>query len=214
MSQKDYYKILGVSQTAEPDEIKKTYRKLAVKYHPDKNPKNKKQAEERFKEISEAYYILNDPQRRQEYDLMKKGGAGMFGQGNFAQARGFNFEEIFGGFRNSQSSGRGFEDIIENLFTGSASSQQRGCRYSSGTQDRSEIYTEVQADIETTLNISKALAASGGKVQFKDNHNKKITVRIPANTKDGQKMRLARAGRDCPACHHPGDLILKLKVKK
>ena len=79
-AQKDYYKVLGVAENATADVIKKEYRKLAVKYHPDKNPDNPKQSEAKFKEISEAYYILSDEKRRAQYDQMRKYGGGPQGQ--------------------------------------------------------------------------------------------------------------------------------------
>ena len=112
MSQKDYYQALGVQEKASPEEIKKVYRKLAVKYHPDKNPGNK-EAEARFKGISEAYYVLSDPKRRAQYDQMRQFGGGP--GGNFAGSQGFDFEELlrqFGGGRSRPtgpySSFRGF----------------------------------------------------------------------------------------------------------
>ena len=119
---KNYYETLGVSETSAPEEIKKVYRKLAIQYHPDKNPGNK-QAEAKFKEISGAYYVLSDPKRRAEYDKMRKFGGSS--QGDFAGTQGFDYEELlkqFGGGRRSQSS-RGqysvFNDIFENFFSGS-----------------------------------------------------------------------------------------------
>ena len=82
---KDYYKILGVTQSMSIDDIKSAYRKLAKKYHPDMNPNDKKGAEAKFKEISEAYYVLGDPKRKQEYDDFKKGGRTYRGGGGSAE---------------------------------------------------------------------------------------------------------------------------------
>ncbi len=89
---KNYYDLLGVSEKASAEEIKKAYRKLAVKYHPDKNPNNVKEAESRFKEISEAYFVLSDEKKRAQYDQMRKYGGG---SGNFAGSQGFNYEDLF-----------------------------------------------------------------------------------------------------------------------
>ena len=100
MEKRDYYEVLGVSKTATADEIKKAYRKLAVKYHPDKNPGDK-EAEEKFKEAAEAYDVLSDPQKRQRYDQF--GHAGMGGdasQGGFGgfSGGGMSMEDIFSQF--------------------------------------------------------------------------------------------------------------------
>jgi len=99
MDHKNYYKALGLSENASQDEIKSAYRKLAFKYHPDKNPEYSKAAEERFKKISEAYYVLGDKKRREEYDAFSKGGAGRGYSREFKGAQGFDFEDIIRHFR-------------------------------------------------------------------------------------------------------------------
>src|SRR5210317_2161860 len=107
MSKRDYYEILGVGKSASDDEIKKAYRKLAMQYHPDRNPDDKK-AEEQFKVVGEAYAILSDPQKRAEYDRYGKSGA-RGSAGGFSSYGGFSgdpfdiFREVFGG---------GFGDIF------------------------------------------------------------------------------------------------------
>ena len=110
--EKDYYKVLGVSKTANADEIKKSYRKLARKYHPDAN-KGDSKAEERFKEISEAYNVLSDPKQRKEYDearslfgggFRRPGQAGAGGQGGFG---GFDLGDLFGGGTGTGAGGAG-----------------------------------------------------------------------------------------------------------
>ena len=111
MAGKDYYDILGVKEDASEAEIKKAYRKLALKYHPDKNPGDKK-AEEKFKEISEAYYALGDKERRAKYDNLRKMGGFT---GDFSSAQGFDFSEFlkqFSGGGGSFSSGSIFDDIF------------------------------------------------------------------------------------------------------
>lgn len=233
MQNKNYYKVLGVSESASEEEIKKLYRKLAIKHHPDKN-KGSKQAEEKFKELSEAYYVLGDKKRRAEYDQMRKygfsgnpGGTGS-GQGsasyNYAGAQGFNFEDFLRAFGSRQSRGsRGgssghysvFNDIFEDL---SSSSSRRGGNFGAygspfgGAQQEMVVNPEeVDVDIVVNLRISKEKAASGGKVSFKSPEGKTIQVNIPPGTKDGQKLRLTRQGKLCRSCHHEGDLILRIK---
>jgi molecular chaperone DnaJ len=120
MDEKDYYQLLGLGRNAETDEIKKAYRKLAMQYHPDKNPGDK-EAEEKFKEIGEAYSVLSDPQKRRQYDQF--GRAGMRGNsGNYGGGfSGFDpfdiFREVFGG--------GGFGDIF-NMAGGGRRTVQRG----------------------------------------------------------------------------------------
>ena len=216
MAQKDYYKVLGVSESASIDDIKKAYRSMAKKYHPDANPNNKA-AEEKFKEISEAYYVLSDAKKRAEYDNFKKygngGGYSQRGAGgyqDFQGAQGFNFEEILRGFRGAQQgrggqfhysgSMRGFEDIFGGGFGG-------------GHEEEEVVSDKVSSDLSATLNISKARAQKGGEVSFEMKDGKKITVKIPAGIVSGKKLRLSRQGRICQTCEHPGDLILTIKVE-
>src|SRR3990167_1913655 len=121
-SSKDYYQVLGVKEHANADEIKSAYRSLAKRYHPDANPNNKA-AEEKFKEISEAYYVLSDTKKRREYDQYKSSGPASGWQG----AQGFNFEEILRAFRGGQTRGggmRGFQDVFGDLFGGRGESEE------------------------------------------------------------------------------------------
>ena len=98
MAKRDYYEVLGVSKDASEDEIKKAYRKIAIKYHPDRNPGNK-EAEEKFKEAAEAYDVLHDPQKRQQYDQFGfNGPGGESGFGGFSSAGGFSMDDIFSAF--------------------------------------------------------------------------------------------------------------------
>jgi DnaJ-class molecular chaperone len=215
-AQKDYYHILGVGQKASVDEIKKAYRALAKKYHPDANPNNKA-AEEKFKEISEAYYVLSDAKKRQEYDTYKDSGfsgASYGGGGGFQGARGFDFEELRRAFRGGGGGGRrvhfqfggnmgGFQDIFSDLFGGGG-----GFR---GAEEGG--LEEISSDVAATLKISKSRAQKGGEVSFTIKNGKTFTVKIPAGISSGKKLRLSRQGQECPTCHHPGDLILTIKVE-
>lgn len=222
MSQKDYYKVLGVSEKASADEIKKVYRKLAVKYHPDKNQGNK-EAETKFKELSEAYYVLSDPKRRAQYNQMRQFGGAQ--GGNFAGSQGFDFEELlrqFGGGR-GKSSGRysAFGDIFEEIFKDSGGGSRNFRQgqgpggsvyefYSGGEQEPEAASPKV--DIAVNLNISHDKAEKGGRVTFRTPEGKTLSVNIPPHTRPGQKLRLTRQGRLCPSCRHEGDLILQVKV--
>jgi len=219
MSDKNYYKVLGVSESASLDEIKKVYRGLAMKYHPDRNPENKSAAEKRFKEISEAFYVLGDEKRRAEYDAYKKGYGYGARSGEFTGAQGFDFEEIlkhfggggFGGARRGRSSG--LEDIFsafqgmdsdgvrtEYIYTGGPG---RGSRYAASARETT--------DTSATLAIPARLAEKGGEVLF-NYGGKKITLRIKPNTPSGQKLRIKDQGETCPHCNHPGDLIVTIKI--
>ncbi len=218
MGKKDYYEILGVAEDASLAEIKKSYRKLALKYHPDKN-KGDKSAEEKFKEVSEAYYSLGDEKRRKEYDNMRK--LGGF-SGDFSSSQGFDYSDFmnqFSGGGGGFSSGSGFGDIFGDIFSGRGGSQQGGYNtyyYSQGGGMREEAQRtqgEVDTDIRANLPVPKKLAKSGGEAKFSLSSGKNISLKVPAGTKDGQKMRLKGQGSDCPCCNHKGDLIVTLKIK-
>jgi len=135
---RNLYKIIGVDEKATPEQLKKAYRKLAKKYHPDANPGNKK-AEERFKEVSEAYDILGDPEKREQYDLMQKGGPAAWGAGGAAS----------GGF-----GGGGIEDILRSMFGGGFSSPSGG-----GFSQRSASRPTI------TVRVPFRTAALGGSVK-------------------------------------------------
>ena len=221
-SKKDYYEILGVSDRAPAEEIKKAYRVLAKKYHPDANPNNKS-AEEKFKELSEAYYVLSDSKKRGEYDSYKKGGSSQAygGGGGFQGAQGFNYDDILRAFRGAQGhahrqaggggrrstvrfggSAGGFEDIFSELFGGGRGEEEYGVDPPA-----------VSSDSSATLKISRARAQKGGEVSFKAHEGRTITVKIPPGVVSGKRLRLARQGNLCPTCSHPGDLILTIKVE-
>lgn len=145
---KDYYSILGISREAGADEIKSAYRKLARKYHPDVNPGNK-EAENKFKEINEAFSVLNDPQKKQEYDTYGSVGEG----GGFGGGQGFGGF----GFENFESMFSGFDDLFS-AFTGGMRGRRRERRNNSG------------ADLRYDLEISLEEAAKGKKTKIKYSH--------------------------------------------
>lgn len=216
---KDYYKILGVSENASLDEIKKSYRKLALKYHPDRNP-GQKGAEEKFKEISEAYYILSNPQKKQEYDTFRKGGF----YGGFEGARDFDFEEVLRMFRGgrvaSQRGRRGyggfgiFEDILGDLFSYGAGGDERSrsFTYSRSPEDRS-FSSEGETDICSRISVSRQRAEKGGVVRVRGPKGESLAVHIPKGISSGKKLRLAGQGKICPHCRKKGNLYLTVLVK-
>ena len=189
--EKDFYKILGVSKSATPDEIKKKYRTLARELHPDKTKGDAKREEE-FKAVSEAYDILSDGKKRAEYDqardMFERGGmrAPQGGQ-NF---QGGDFSDIFGG-GNPQ-------DIFANLFGGGG---RRGPRKGQDLQTEATI-TFKEAAFGTTLELR--LSADGGPSQ-------NISARVPAGVNDGAKIRVKGKGSKGEA--GPGDLFILLHVK-
>jgi curved DNA-binding protein len=208
MATKDYYQTLGVNKSAGDEEIKRAYRKLAMKYHPDKNP-NKKEAEERFKEINEAYAVLSDKDKRKQYDTY---GAEGFRQ-RFTQEdifRGFDFDEILSGLfggrgrREFRYGGRGGFDFGD-LFGGQGAYQDMGRMPQKGE------------DILYELSISLEEAASGGEKRISYRKNAKIeevSVRIPRGIETGKKLRLVGKGMEGRRGSAPGDLYLQISVRE
>lgn len=210
MSETDYYKILGVDKKASEGEIKKAYRKLAMKHHPDRN-KGDKSAEEKFKKISEAYAVLSDKEKRKQYDTY---GASDFRQ-RYSQEdifRGFNFGDIFREF--------GFEDSsFGNIFMGSGG-PGRGFSFSFGgtphgphtgarqaqTKGADLVY-ELPVTLQEVLNGATKMIAleEGGKTR-------KINVKLPKGMVTGKKLRLAGKGQPGAFGGPPGDLYIQAKV--
>jgi molecular chaperone DnaJ len=175
----DYYKTLGVGKNASEDEIKKAYRKLARRYHPDRNPGDK-QAEERFKEISQAHDVLSDPDKRKAYDR----GTGPFG--------GFNMP---GGF-DTGSFGGGFGDILSNLFGGAASQAGRsGGRTGGGRSGRAQPRGR---DLETEVSLSFDQAVKGDQVPLS------VPTSEPCPTCHGTGAKPGTTARVCPVCNGRG----------
>jgi curved DNA-binding protein len=207
MAKKDYYEILGVSKDADAKEIKKAYRKLAMKYHPDKN-KNNPEAEAKFKEITVAYDVLSDPEKRKKYDRM---GHETFEQGfdtnnfnfnadNFADL-GDIFGDIFGGGGRGFKGGFSFSDIFGN-FTNAG-----GGNFSRGFQQRTK-----GQNISTELKIPFSEAVKGSERVIRLSNGKEIKVKIPQGVKDGQKIKLKGQGYPSRDGGDNGDLIITLSV--
>jgi len=183
MDYKDYYKILGVDRKASDDEIRKAYRKLAKQYHPDYNP-NDKQAEEKFKEINEAYEVLSDPKKRSYYDRVgsdysqwqRRGAPGDFNWGDYGGFHGGStrvnmddLNDMFGG---------GFSDFFQTIFG------MGGARPSSRSQPQG-YQQELEISFEESYKGTTRLIESNGKQK---------RVRIPAGVRTGSKVRVAGAG--------------------
>lgn len=206
MSKRDYYEVLGIGKTASDDEIKKAYRKLAIKYHPDKNPGDK-EAEEKFKEATEAYEVLSDKQKRSRYDQFGHAGVGADGGNPFGgggnpfgggSAGGFNFNGTNFNFDFSGAGG-GLDDILGNLFGFGAGGRRRAARGS---------------DYETSVSISFREAIFGTTVELSaPNSEKKLKVKIPAGIDDGMAIRLAGKGGDAPKGGTKGDLYVRVRVR-
>ncbi len=194
MSKRDYYEVLGVQKGASDDEIKKAFRKLAIKYHPDKNPGNK-EAEEKFKEANEAYSVLSDKTKRSRYDQFGHAGVGGDGGGN-------PFGGGFGGFSSNGQSfnfdfgGGGFEDIINAMFGGGGFRAARRGR---------DYRTSITIDFEEAIfGATKTISVEGEQIKLK----------IPAGIYDGQSIRLGGKGGEAPnADGQRGDLYVEVRVR-
>lgn len=198
MASKDYYQVLGLGKDASLDEIKRAFRKLAVKFHPDKNP-GSKEAEDKFKEINEAYAVLSDPEKKAQYDR--------FGSTGFHQR--YSQEDIFRGFDVGdifKDMGYGTEDIFSRIF-GGGFHQRRGFRYNTGRQQGEDFTMELQ--------ISFRDAFSGGekRVALKRNDKREdIVVKIPAGVDTGARLRIQGKGGEGIRGGEPGDLFLVIQV--
>jgi len=201
----DYYKILGVARTATDAEIKKAYRKLAMKYHPD-HAKGDKSAEERFKKISEAYAVLSDKQKRQEYDT--------FGSEGFHQR--FSKEDIFRGFD--------INDILKEFGFGGGDffgHPGGGARFTFGNQSpfggrgRPQAQRMPGNDIvyELSLTLAEVVAGTTKQITFQNQGvSERITVKIPKGMTTGKKLRLAGKGNPGAYGGPRGDLYIQAKL--
>jgi molecular chaperone DnaJ len=213
---KDFYAVLGVAKDISGADLKKTYRKLARKYHPDSNPGDAA-AEAKFKEISEAHSVLSDPEQRKEYDQMRAMGPGRarFTSGGPGQAGGF--EDVFGGMFGQggqggqrttfSQGGGGFDDIFGGLFGGGGFGQSSGgFRGAAGPTKGRDLAASTSLDFLTAI--------KGDTVKLQPAEGKPISVRIPAGVSDGQKIRLKGKGEPSHDGGAPGDLVLSITVRK
>lgn len=186
--EKDFYKILGVSKDVSEAELKKVYRKLAKENHPDLHPGDAK-AEAKFKDISEAYDVLSDPEQRREYDAVRAmGGGARFTSGG---------------------TGGGFEDVFSNLFGGGGFQGGfpggfGGFGGFGGPQKGGDLSTTATIDFIDSINGSTIKIRVGGEP---------ISVRVPAGIQDGQKLKVKGKGQPSPNGGPAGDLVVTIKIK-
>jgi curved DNA-binding protein len=206
---RDFYEILGVGRDASAEEIRKAYRKLARKHHPDVNKDDG--AEERFKEISEAYDVLSDPDKRQQYDRFGAawrqaaagGGPGSGGPSGFGGfgAGGPGFSDIRVEF--GEGSDLDLNDILGSFFGGGGSGRRTGF---GGFAARG-------SDHEATLELTLAEAARGGRRSVRLGDGRSYEVNVPAGVRDGQRIRLAGEGGQGSGGGPSGDLFLRVALK-
>ena len=210
MAAKDYYKTLGVSKTATQDDVKKAFKNLAFKYHPDKNPGDKK-SEDRFKEVNEAYAVLSDEKKRRQYD--------QFGDSGFHQRfsqedifKGFDINDIFremgfggggraGGRAGGRQRGGGFN--MEDLFGGGGGFGGRQAYAQKGQDFTMDLFVDF---LEAVHGIEKTIES------MFDGSRRQVKVRIPAGISSGQKLRLTGKGGEAGPGMPPGDLYLNIQV--
>lgn len=219
---KDYYAILGVNKTASADEIKKAFRKLALKYHPDRNPDDKA-AEAKFKEASEAYEVLSDPDKRKKYDnygqyWKQASQGGGFGRGTTnVDMGGFDFGQ-YGSFEEFVN------DLLGGLGGGARTGRSGGYNYRSNTGTNWSDYqnpggfntgagTQTGTDREATVRLTFSEAFRGAQKRFQVG-SETITVRIPAGAKPGSRVRVRGKGNFNNYSRSRGDLYLNVELEK
>jgi molecular chaperone DnaJ len=229
LAKRDYYEVLGVPRTASPDELKKAFRKLAMKYHPDKNPGNKK-AEEAFKEANEAYETLQDPQLRQTYDQFGHMGSqsgfrpgqsrgnpfegfgasgGFSGQGGHSQPGQDNFQDIFG-------------DIFGDFFSGRGRPGGPGGPGPGRTGAGRSNARARGADLRYTLNVTFEEAATGCEktisfIRQRDGREDtaKLAITVPSGVKSGQRLKLRGEGdASATSVGNAGDLYVIINIQE
>jgi curved DNA-binding protein len=211
---RDYYETLGVSKTATQEDIKSAFRKLARKYHPD-TAKDKKSAEEKFKEINEAYEVLSDPEKRKKYDAY----GASWQQGGFQPPPGGGgaYEGFSGGFGEGGGvefhfGGTGFSDFFEQLF----GARRGGSRGFAGYDFEEPPMRGQDVEADILVSLEEALRGSTRQISFRRGASGKAqtyTVKIPKGVREGQRVRLAGQG-ESRGGGQAGDLYLRIKFEK
>lgn len=224
MKQKDYYKILGVSRDTDEKAIKRAYRRLAMKFHPDRNPGKQKEANEKFKEINEAYAVLGDPEKRKQYDQF--GTVGDVGDIFASSHTRSTVEDLMRSYRKAHLS----FDFLDDVFGGPLRGKTFSFRVFGGPQkirfsgpsgvNLEEIFAQAQQaqrpkrpprrEVRYEIIITREQAAQGLEKDLV-RKNKKLRVKILAGVKSGTKIRLRNARQITDG--QPGDIIILVKVK-
>ena len=205
MEYRDYYKILGVERDAKEAEIKTAYRRLARKYHPDVSKESN--AEEKFKEVGEAYEVLKDPEKRQAYDQL---GANWKAGQNFNPPPGwedmFTNVNVGGGFSGAEFSGAGFSDFFESLFGGGFAQQGAGPGFQQhGFQSKgADQHASISVTLEDTFN--------GAKKNIRLSNRRNLDVKIPKGITTGKRIRLTGQGGPGTGGGPNGDLYLEVNI--
>ncbi|MFE6996679.1 DnaJ C-terminal domain-containing protein [Microbacterium sp. NPDC057659] len=209
---KDFYKTLGVKKDVTDADLKKTYRKLARKYHPDSNPGDAK-AEATFKEISEAYSVLSDPEQRKEYDEIRAMGSGARFTAPGAGGAG-GFEDVFSRFGQSRGQQADFDDIFAMFNQGGGGGSFGSGRFGQTSGGfRGFGGPQRGADVTARTTLDFVTAAKGETISLQSEDGKPFKVKIPAGVADGQKIRLRGRGRPSPDGGENGDIVVQITVR-
>lgn len=205
-AEKDYYAVLGVPKTASESDVKKAYRKLAQRYHPDANPGNR-EAEEKFKEISQAYDVLSDARTRKEYDqfrqMLQTGFVGFPGGAGARRIRVEDLGDLFG----DRGAGGTFQDLIGDDLIGTLFGRGRG---------RAAGMRGSDLETEATIGFLEALEGTTVSLRLADpetGDTRSLKVKIPPGVQDGARIRVPGRGGASPGGSRPGDLYVRVRVE-
>jgi curved DNA-binding protein len=214
MDYKDYYRILGVGRNATEAEIKSAFRKLALQYHPDRNPGNQ-EAEEKFKEINEAYEVLSDSEKRSRYEQLgdsytrwqQRGAPGNFNWNEWTNAPGGGVQWEVGDL-NDLFGGGGFSDFFQSIFGGMGNLRGAPGGGTAGTRQRTRQARPVNYQQDVRISLEEAYRGAERMVNV---NGRRLTMKIPAGARTGTKVRMAGVGPAGPN-GQPTDLYLVIEV--